>query len=145
MTSFRKSVAVIVLGGSILGIWQLENRVGSFQEQPIAVSVETAPCKVRGRERIHIALKAEVNGTGLPHGSVVLHIRPVAETAARDPLHFLPIEGYTDHKGTFITNWGPPCPGDYVVSAEVSKSRCSCGRGEFHFTLNNQSWRKNTS
>ncbi len=138
MTSFSKPLAVIVLCGAILGAWQLANREGSFRELPISVSVETAPCNLRGGEKIKIALKAEVNGTGVRHGRVVVHVRPLDGMAATDPVDFQPVEGHTDHNGTFITNWRPPCPGKYLVCAEVSKSRCTCGRAESHFTLSNQ-------
>ncbi|MGO9571734.1 MAG: hypothetical protein ACLP5H_29765 [Desulfomonilaceae bacterium] len=135
MISSWKGLAVIVLCGSILVFVGLANIGGSSQERPISVSVETSPCKDSGTEKIKIALKTEVNGSGLHHGRVVLWFWLLGETAATCPVHFEPIEGYTDHRGRFISQWCPPCPGKYLVCARVSKSGCTCSQAVSHFVV----------
>jgi hypothetical protein len=139
MLSFRKATVVIVLCGSILVFWGSANRGGSFEPRPVSVSLETSPCRNNGSEKIKVALKAQVNGSSLPHGKVVLQFRRSDQATAMCPVEFQPTEGYTDRNGIFITNWCPPCPGKYLVCAEVSKSGFACGRLESHFALSNQS------
>jgi|SRR5271157_2512958 len=129
-----KVLAVIVLCGSIL-VLGLSNKEGSSQDQPISVSVEASPCKINGSEKIKIALKTAVDGSNLHHGRVVLWFWLLAETAATCPVHFEPIEGYTDHRGRFISQWQPPCPGTYLICARVSKSGCTCGQAFSRFMV----------
>ena len=135
MMSSWKVLAVIVLCGSILVFLGLSNKEGSSQEAPISVSVETSPGKDIGTEKIRIALKTEINGSGLHYGRVVLRFWLLGETAATCPVHFEPIEGYTDHHGRFISQWQPPCPGKYLICTRVSKSGCTCGQAVSRFMV----------
>jgi hypothetical protein len=140
MISSWKGLAVILLCGSILVFVGLANIGGSSQERPISVSVETSPCTINGSNKIKIALKTEINGSGLSHGRVVLKFWPLGQTPATRPVHFQPIQGYTDHHGRFISQWRPPCPGKYLVCARVSKSGCTCGQAVSHFMVRKESY-----
>lgn len=130
-TMWRIIAVSILLSGSALALTMLGN---SNSEQPIRVSVKASPQMVRKAEPAKIMLKADLNGNGLAHGHVALSFSPVsANEVVRGIEHYanidgVTIEGHTDAKGIFITNWRPPSAGEYMVCAVVDKVGCQSGQ-----------------
>jgi hypothetical protein len=130
-TMWRIIAVSILLSSSALGLTMLRN---SNSEQPIHVSVKTSPQAVKKTESAKIMLKADLNGNGLAHGHVSLSLSPVsANEVVRGIENYVnvdgvTIEGYTDTKGVFITNWRPPSTGEYMVCAFVDKVGCQSGQ-----------------
>jgi hypothetical protein len=121
----------VLLSGSALGLTVLKN---ASPEQPIYVSLRTSPEAVKKAEPAKIMLQADLNGNGLAHGHVSLSFSPVsANEVVRGienhvSIDSVNIEGDTDFKGVFITNWRPPSAGEYMVCATVEKVGCQPGQ-----------------
>jgi hypothetical protein len=132
MKTIWKIFAVsVLLSGSALGLTVLKD---SSPEQPIHVSVKTSPQAVKKAEPAKITLQADLNGNGLAHGHVLLSFSPVnANEVVRGIENYVSIdsvniEGHTDTKGVFVTNWRPPSAGEYMVCVTVDKVGCQPGQ-----------------
>lgn len=130
-TMWRIIAVSVLLSGSALALTVLKN---SGPEQPIRISLRAPPQAVKKAEPAKIMIKADLNGSGLAHGHVSLSISPVsANEVVRGIENYVSsesvnIEGYTDTKGVFITNWRPLSAGEYMVCAVVDKVGCQSGQ-----------------
>ena len=92
-------------------------------EPPISVAVITSPQGAKHGQKI--VLKAAVNGKGVSHGEVRLNFAPTTpKNLVSFSGNYHSIKGYTDSHGVFISTWAPSQPGEYMVSAAVSRAGC---------------------
>jgi hypothetical protein len=116
-----KTKACVILGvlGAIVGLaWICQSNT----DRPISVVLKPVPHVMCEHDAAKIVLKAEVNGSSLSHGEVRLEFACSSPTDMASVVnHRFSIEGYTDPHGVFIAHWSPPCPGEYMIVAEVKK------------------------
>ncbi len=124
MSTAIKTFSIILLLGAAIGLAVVYQ---PSSEQAISVSMTASPQGAKHEDKI--ILKAALNGNGLSHGEVKL------DFASTDPTHMVAssdfrhsISGYTDGQGVFIANGPQFPPGEYMITASVSKAGCSAGR-----------------
>jgi hypothetical protein len=117
--------AVVLLLGTMTGLAWISQ---PYSEPPILVSLNTSTHNL-SPGKVTIFLKASVDGHSLGHGEAKVVVTPTVPWAlvsySNDRLC---IEGYTDAHGVFITNWTCYVPGEYMVTASVSKQGCIAGK-----------------
>lgn len=123
MSTTAKAFAIVALIGTAIGLVALYQ---PRSEQPIRVSMTTSPQGARHEQKI--VLKAAVNGRGVSHGEVSLNFAP---TTPKNLVSFSgdyhSIKGYTDSHGVFVSTWAVSQPGEYMVTAAVSRAGCLDG------------------
>jgi hypothetical protein len=114
-------------------VWLISTAIGLavvFQprsDEPIAVSVTSSRHGVKQEEKI--VLKAALNGTCLSHGEVKLDFTRTKPTVSVSSFEYpQSIKGYTDGQGLYITSGPPLPPGEYMITASVSKAGCNAGK-----------------
>jgi hypothetical protein len=124
MSAAIKTLWLVWVFGTAIGLVVL---CQPSSEEPIAVSVKTAP--QGGEHEQKVILKATVNGRGVSHGEVKLNFAP---TSPKNLVSFAgnyhSIKGYTDSHGVFVSTWAPSVQGEYMIAALVSKPGCADGQ-----------------
>ncbi len=124
MSAATKAFSIVLLFVTAIGLAVVYQPA---LQEPISVSVTTSTHGVKHEDTI--VLKAALNGNGLSHGEVRLDFTRTSladVVSSSDSKHS--IKGYTDGRGLFITTGPPYPPGEYMITASVSKTGCIDGR-----------------
>ena len=124
MSTASKAFSIALLFGTAIALAAVYQ---PCSEQPICVSVTTSPQGIKHEEKI--LLKAALNGRGVSHGEVRLDFIPTnSENWGSSSSNWPSVKGYTDTEGVFISTGPQFPPGEYMITALVSKAGCADGK-----------------
>ncbi len=124
MSTAIKACAIILLFGAATGLAVIYQ---PYAEQPISVSVTASALDAKHEQKI--VLTAAMNGRGVSHGEVRLDFTPTHPGNLPSSDGNCPLaKGYTDGQGVFISTGPQLPPGEYTITALVSKPGCSDGK-----------------
>lgn len=124
MGGASKAGAIVLLFGAAIGLTVI---CQPCVEPPISVSVTTAAQDAKHEPKI--VLNAAMNGRGVSHGEVRLDFTPTQpRNRPSSDGNWPSVKGYTDGQGVFISTGSQFPPGEYMITALVSKPGCPDGK-----------------
>ncbi len=124
MRTASEAFSIVLLVGTAIALAVVYQ---PCSEQSICVSVTTSPQSMKSEEKL--LLNAALNGRGVSHGEVRLDFIPTNPSNwGSSSSNWPTVKGYTDTEGVFISTGPQLPPGEYMITALVSKGGCTDGK-----------------